>query len=206
MQLEMEIETHSVSSEDQMKASIQFGIDSSELKNTEKYIILSLKRLLFFKDKVSKNPTIIQLWQELLSCLEERNRKLINIQNRSLIFTLFCPTDISLQQLQDEKWRIQLQERVDRLLKELGKYPMFSIADHLKIYIAILKIMKEVNGMKNIPRVTVLVFSFRCGTLNSNQSKICGYVMEFPFSYFNVLLGCDCKLLIMIVCIATGVG
>ena len=123
MQLDMEIEIHSVSSEDQMKASIQFGIVSSKFKNIQKYIIVFLKRLLLYKDKVNKNPTIIKLWQEVHSSLEETNRKLVNIQSGSLVLTLFCPTRESRLQLQDEKWIIELQERVDRLLKELGKYP-----------------------------------------------------------------------------------
>ena len=53
-------------------------------------------------------------------------------------------------------------------------------------------------------------FHRRCKNLNSNQSKECGYVMKFPLSHFNVLIlgisGYDCKLLIMRVCIRTGVG
>ena len=37
-----------------------------------------------------------------------------------------------------------------------------------------------------IPKVTLLVFCVRCGTLNSNQSKECECVMEFPLIHFNI--------------------
>ena len=120
----MDIQTDSVVSEDQMKAAIQFGIDISYLRDTKKYIIAFLKRLLLHGDKVGKNlnPAMAQHWQEVLSSLEETNRKLLNIQSRSLVFALFCPTDKSLQQLQDEKWRIGLQEKMDILLNVFGMY------------------------------------------------------------------------------------
>ena len=40
----------------------------------------------------------------------------------------------------------------------------------------------------SIPKVTLLVFCrVRCGTLNSDQSKECDNVMEFPLLRFNVL-------------------
>ena len=128
----MEIETHSVTFEHQLKASIPFGIESSELKNTQNYIVVFLKKLLLYKEKIGKNtlevhlnPAIIKSWQEVLCSLEDKNRKLVNIQGRSLIFTLFCPTDNSLRQLQDEKWRIELQEKVDKLLNKIGRYQIY---------------------------------------------------------------------------------
>ena len=128
----MEIETHSVTSEDQLKVSIPFGIESSELKNTQNYIVVFLKKLLLYKEKIGKiilevhlNPVIIKLWQEVLSSLEDTNRKLINIQSGSLVFTLLCPTVNSLQQLQDVKWTIELQEKVDKLLHKLGRYKIY---------------------------------------------------------------------------------
>ena len=122
----MEIETDSDISEEHIKTVITFGIESSDL-DAKIYSIAFLKRLLLHTEKINKNllgahlnPVIAELWQEVLSSLEERNRKLINIQIGSLILTLFCPTDDSLLQLQDEKWRIELQVQVEKLLKALG--------------------------------------------------------------------------------------
>ena len=125
----MEIQTDSVISEQNIKTAIQFGVELSNPIDTKKYIIAFLKKLLLQREKIDKNlleaqldPKITKLWQEVLSSLEDTNRKLVNIQSGSLIFTLFCPTNTSLQHLQDEKWKINLQEKVDSLLNALGTY------------------------------------------------------------------------------------
>ena len=125
----MEIETYSDISEEHIKAAITFGVQSSDLSqiDAKTYSIAFLKQLLHHTEKANKNlleahlnPVIAKLWQEVLSSLEERNRKLTNIKSGSLVFTLFWLTDDSLQQLQDETWRIKLQAQVEKLLKALG--------------------------------------------------------------------------------------
>ena len=128
IQLRMKIETDSVLSEEHVKAAIEFGLGPSDVADTKKYLIGFIKRLLLHREKVEKNlleaqlnPVIVKLWQEVLSSLEETNRKVVSVQSGSLIFTLFCPTGQSLLQLQDENWKIGLQGKVDRLLNALGK-------------------------------------------------------------------------------------
>ena len=123
----MDIETNSVVSEENIKSAIKFGIDSSDLTDTKEYTIAFLKRLLVQRKKVDMNllethlnPQINKLWQEVLSSLDERNRKMISIRNGSLIFTLFCPTSDSLKEIQNSKWRIKVQGKVDKLLNALG--------------------------------------------------------------------------------------
>ena len=125
----MEIETDSIISDEHIKAAIRFGIEPSNLPNmhTQIYTIAFLKRLLLHNEKIKKNlleahlnPMIAKLWQEVLSSLEDTNRKLVNVQSGSLIFTVLCPDSKSLQQLQNEKWRIELQEKVEILLHSLG--------------------------------------------------------------------------------------
>ena len=123
----MEIETNSVVSDQHKKEAIKFGIQPSDLTDAKKYIIAFLNRLLLHREKVDKNlleahlnPIITKLWQEILSILEETNRKLINIQSGSLVFSLFCPTKNSVLQIQDEKWNIKLQDKMKKLLKTLG--------------------------------------------------------------------------------------
>ena len=126
----MEIETNSVVSEKHMKDAIKFGIQPSDLTDAKKYIIAFLNRLLLHREKVDKNllephinPVVTKLWQEVLSSLEDRNRKLINIQSGSLIFTLFSPINKkSLLQIQDEKWKIELQDKMNKLLGVLGMF------------------------------------------------------------------------------------
>ena len=132
----MEIEKDSIVSKEKIKAAIQFGVESSHLTDTKKYITAFFKRLLFDREKHGRNfhgthlnSIVVESWQEVLSSLEDTDRKLINIQSGSFIFTLFCPTDNSLQQLQDETWRIELQEKVDTLLNAIGTYYM-TIKNH----------------------------------------------------------------------------
>ena len=137
----MEIQTDSVISEQNVKTAIQFGVELSSPVDTKKYIIAFLKKLLLQREKFDKNlletnlnPEIIKLWQEVLFSLEDTNRKLINIQSGSLIFTLFCPTSNSLLQLQDEKWKIGLQGKVDRLLNALGTYQFTRLKRAIKSF------------------------------------------------------------------------
>ena len=131
IQLQMDIETESVISDEHIQTAFKFGIESSDLTDVKTYIIAFLKRLLFLREKGDKgllqtylNPIITKLWQEMLSSLEEKNRKLINIQSGSLIFTLFCPTQHSSLQLQDENWRVELGRKLDKLLNTLGIFKL----------------------------------------------------------------------------------
>ena len=125
----METETNSVVSEEHKKEAIKFGIQPSDPTDAKKYVIAFLNKLLLHREKFDKNlftthlnPVVAKLWQEVLSSLEDTNRKLINIQSGSLILTLFCPTDNSLQQIRNEEWKIELQERMNKLLKALGMF------------------------------------------------------------------------------------
>ena len=125
----MEIETSSVVSEKHIEEARMYGIQSSDLTDTKKYIIAFLNRLLLHREKIDKNlftahlnPKVANLWQEVLSSLEDNNRKLINIQSGSLIFTLFCPTNHSIQQIHNEKWKNELQEKMNKLLTALGMF------------------------------------------------------------------------------------
>ena len=124
----MEIDTDSVVSDEHKKTAIKFGIQSSDLTDTKKYIKAFIKRLLLHREKVDKNlfesyfnPEIAELWQEVISSLEDTNRRLVKIQSGSLVFTLFCPTAHSVLQIRDEKWKVDLQEKVNNLLQALGK-------------------------------------------------------------------------------------
>ena len=129
IQIEMDMETDSIVSTKNVDTAIKFGLTSSDTVDARMYIIAFLKRLLFLREKNDKNlleahlnPKITILWQEVLVILEDTNRKLINIQSGSLIFTLFCPTYNSLLKPQDERWAIELQAKMDTLLNALGMF------------------------------------------------------------------------------------
>ena len=127
IQLEMEIQTDSVISEQNVRTAVQFGVEISNPLDAKKYIIAFLKNLLLQRQKIDKNlfethldPMIAKLWQEVLSSLEDTNRNLVNIKTGSLVFTLLCPNYHSFRQLRDLRWRIDLQGRVDKLVNALG--------------------------------------------------------------------------------------
>ena len=114
--------------QEHLDTAIKFGVEPTDGTDVKKYIVAFMRKLLLQRVKVDQNvlenylsPPVVKQWQEMLSSLEERNRKLINIQSGSLIFTLFCPTRESRLQLQDENWRIEIQNKLVELLKLLGK-------------------------------------------------------------------------------------
>ena len=136
IKLEVDIQTDSVVSKKNVETAKKFGVRSSDTVDPRKYIIAFLTRLLFLREKNDKNlleaclnPKISRLWQEVLDILEDTNRKLINIQSGSLIFTLFCPKHHSLLQLQDLRWTVDLQGKMDKLLNALGMIRIFLLAD-----------------------------------------------------------------------------
>ena len=92
------------------------------------YVVAFFRKLLLQREKIDRGllageikPRIAQLWQEVLSTLEERRRKVLEIQSGSIVFTLFCPTKESMKQLQEEMWTRTLTTRLEDLLQSLGK-------------------------------------------------------------------------------------
>ena len=65
---------------------------------------------------------IVKQWRQVLSFLENKERKLINIQSGSLIFLMFCPTRKSRLQLQDETWKGEIEMEISKLAKLLGTF------------------------------------------------------------------------------------
>ena len=101
---------------------------NSDAVDVKKYIVAFFKKLLLQREKLDKgllieqvSPMITKMWQEVLSSLEENNRKVVNVDPGSVIFTLICPTHTSCKQLQDETWKTRLEEKLRNLLRVLGK-------------------------------------------------------------------------------------
>ena len=118
-----------MSKEEADQAAIEFGVKQSDGKtDTKLYILAFLQRLLHQRQKIDLGllanylrPTIAKAWNEVLSILEERKRKVLNIQSGSLVFTLFCPTQESLHQLQDKTWIKTAIQKLEELIHTLGK-------------------------------------------------------------------------------------
>ena len=129
MQLQIDIQSDSVISQQHLDAAIKFGVEKIDAVDVNKYVVAFLRKLLLQRGKLDEstlennlNREIENKWQEVLSGMEETNRKLINIQSGSLIFTLFCPTRKSRVQLQYETWKDQIQEKLIDLLRLLGMF------------------------------------------------------------------------------------
>ena len=128
LRIDMESKSDTVIAEEHLEGAIKIGVETKEVTDIYKYIIAFLRKLFFHRAKLEKsllgkylNPTIVIQWQEVLSTLEDKDRKLVNIQSGSILFMLYCPTQKSRLQIQDEKWRIEIQRKMAKLLKLLGK-------------------------------------------------------------------------------------
>ena len=129
MQLQIEMQCDSSVPDESLAMAIKFGVENIGAADTDKYILALLRQLLLHREKMEKNllgnylnPAIVQHWQELISYLEEKSRKVVNIQSGSLIFSLLCPTRGTKLQIQDENWKIKIQNKITELLKLLGKH------------------------------------------------------------------------------------
>ena len=130
VQLHMDIQSDSgfILPQEHLDAAIKFGVEQIDATDVQKYIVAFVRKLLLQREKLDKEvlknylkPAITKQLSEVFSILEDKNRKLINVQNGSVIFTLLCPTKLSRLQLQDENWRIKIQNKMTELLKLLGK-------------------------------------------------------------------------------------
>ena len=129
VQLQIDIQSDSVLSQQHLDVAIKCGLAKEDALDVNKYVVVFLRKLLLQREKHNEhllenylNREIDKRWQEVLSSLEERNRKLINVQSGSFILTLFCPTRESRLQLHDGIWKDEIQAKLTDLLKLLGKF------------------------------------------------------------------------------------
>ena len=129
--LEVELDSDSVISQDLIDVAAKFGIDPNDLGNpidTRKYVLAFIRKLLLQSRKLNLGiqfeclqPDIVTLWLEVLSMLENSHRKVVGVQSGSLIFTLFCPTTRSMQELRDNSWIKSLTSTMENLVKKIGQ-------------------------------------------------------------------------------------
>ena len=130
IQLRLDLEGADVSPEG-IEAAVRFGIQiyhEDKSVDAKTYVVVFFRKLLLQREKIDRGllvgeikPRIAQLWQEVLSTLEERKRKVLEIRSGSIVFTLFCPTKESVKQLREELWARTLTTKLEDLLQSLGK-------------------------------------------------------------------------------------
>ena len=131
----MELDTDAVVTQDHNDAGVRFGIHLGH-KDTpidaKKYVLAFIQKLLLQREKLERGlltdylqSGIATMWKEVLSLLENSNRKLVDIQSGSLAFTLFCPTNSSAQELKDDSWIRTFNQKIEQLMKEIGENDKF---------------------------------------------------------------------------------
>ena len=128
----MELSSEYTITRDHFDIAVQFGVRLHRPFTPQKsapFVVAFFYNLLLQGEKIDRglltdylNSEISKMWQEVLSSLEEGNRKVINIESGSLVFTLFCPNARSVQQLKDENWANNLASKIKKLLDIIGKY------------------------------------------------------------------------------------
>ena len=115
--------------DENLDAAIKFGVERIDATDTRKYVVAFMRKLLLQREKLENKVMenhleleIVKQWWEVLSTLENKDRKLINIQSGSLVFTLLCPTRESRVQLQDDTWKDEIQKKIVELAKLLGTF------------------------------------------------------------------------------------
>ena len=129
LQIEMDSKPGSVIPQQHLDTAIKLGIQKIDAVDVTKYVVAFLRHFLLQREKIDNkllanylNRETIKRWQEVLSSLEDTNRKLVSIQSGSVVFTLFCPTRESRLQLKDENWRTEIQKKMTELLEVLGTF------------------------------------------------------------------------------------
>ena len=132
VQLKLEVLAHSSVGQDQIDRAIKLAVDLDNPTTpieTNKYIAAFLNKLLLQREKLDRGlcvdhlkPGVVKLWQNIISILEDCNRKLLGVKNGSLIFTLFSPTHASMQQLDDRLWLNSLTSQLEKLLEAIGLF------------------------------------------------------------------------------------
>ena len=127
----MQLDSDSVVDQEHIDTAVKFGVDLGDLTDsieTQKYVLAFIQKLLMHRDKLNLGllreyckPDIVTAWQEVLSSLENSRRKLVAVQNGSLVFTLLCSTSKSVQQLRDKSWIKSVTSKMENLLMKLGK-------------------------------------------------------------------------------------
>ena len=133
--MEVELDSDSVVTQEHIDSAARFGIhldNSNNLIDAKKYVLAFIQKLLLQREKLEMGllseylqSGIAKLWQEVLSILENSNRKLVDVKSGSLVFTLFCPTLHSSQDLTDDSWIKSLTQKMEQMVKEMGENNTF---------------------------------------------------------------------------------
>ena len=129
VKLEIELDSDYVVLQNYFEDAIKFGVQlTSHPITTTKYFVAFFQQLLLQREKMCgdllKNhlrPKVAKMWQEVLCILEDKGRKILSIQNGSVIFKIFCPTVMASREIQDDSWICDLIRKTETLVRTIGR-------------------------------------------------------------------------------------
>ena len=134
MTINIHYDSNSMISKDSIETASKFGVHFHEedKKNIQAFITAFLTRLLHLREKIDLRLLDKELpdpvrdnWERVLSFLEDKNRRVLDFREGSLIFLLFCPTADSFGQLKGQQWQNEFQNTLLLFLTEIGKIPPY---------------------------------------------------------------------------------
>ena len=102
--IEMQSNSNSTISEETFEMVRNFGIHLHEKdkENIEGFVIAFLTKLLHQREKIDLGlldkelpESVKNRWRGILSILEDKNRRVLDLRSGSLNFILFCPSETS---------------------------------------------------------------------------------------------------------------
>ena len=121
-ELEMDLEAGSVSAE-RVGTTIKRGLKIEKVQEpleATKYVISCFKRLVCGYERTKMAEDINKIWQEVLAMIEEKELRVVKVDDEKLAFTLYCPTPVLSRQLYDRNWIEKLTEQLQNLIEILG--------------------------------------------------------------------------------------
>ena len=117
-------------SQEAIDAARKIGVKFREdPRNPKTFVVDFLKQLLLQREKLDQQLLNEYLgadtagwWQNLLSLLEDGKRRLLDVYCGSVVFTLFCPTKESFQEMEKDVWSTHVKRCMQQFLLSLGKY------------------------------------------------------------------------------------
>ena len=130
MRLKVELDSASVVEQWHIKTAEKFGnflCNRDTPIEAKEYVFAFIHKLFLQREKLKMGlltdylqSGIATLWLELLSTMEKSDRKLVAIHSGSLIFTLFCHTISSAQELRDSSWIETFKLKMEELVNKIG--------------------------------------------------------------------------------------
>lgn len=128
--IDIDYDSNSAISEETLEIARKLGVclQEKDKENIQPFVTAFLTRLLHQREKIELRlldkdlpASIKDRWQRILTFLEDKKRKVLDIRRGSLNFILFCPMAESFGQLREKQWKTETERALLALLNDIGK-------------------------------------------------------------------------------------